>query len=137
MTTAQTTSSPNLTINTHRFVLLGWVDGIHEHETRTPIEGTGKVALIYSLEIRCEYRIINPDNNKVVAAFIAVGHGGIAKILGTGHPPVNYDAKLITSDMFNALAQDVRHVLRVREDEYIKKKINAKKINVSMSVPKK
>lgn len=123
--------------NSPRFVLLGWVDSIHERESKTPIASTGKSALIYSLEIRCEYRLINPDTNRVVAAFIAVGHGGVAKIIGAGSPPVNYVGAQITSDMFFSLAQDLRHILRVREDEYIKKKINAKKINVSMPVSAK
>lgn len=135
--TASAIGSSGQQTNSQRFVLLGWVDNIYEHETRTPISGTAKAALLYSMEISCEYRLINLDNNHIVAAFTAVGHGGIARILGTGILSVNYDIKLITGNMFNALAHDLYHILRVREDEYIKKKINAKKINVSMPISTK
>lgn len=115
----------------HKFVLLGFVDSIHEKETRTPIQGTDKIALIYSLDIRCEYRLVNPETNRVAAVFIGAGHGGIARIIGSaGHPPVNFDAKLIVGDMFTSLAQNVHHVLLLRRAEYIKKRINAKKITI-------
>jgi hypothetical protein len=115
----------------HKFVLLGWVDNIHEKESRTPIQGTNKVALIYSLDIRCEYRLVNPDTNRVVAVFIGAGHGGIARILGAGHIPINFDAKLIVGDMFDSLAENIHHVLLVRRAEYIKRRINAKKIDIN------
>ncbi|HLX54703.1 MAG TPA: hypothetical protein VKR58_12210, partial [Aquella sp.] len=109
----------------------GFVDYIRERENRTPIQGTDKIALLYNLDIRCEYRLVNPDNNRVMAVFIGAGHGGIARILGGGgHPPVSFDAKLIVGDMFTSLAQNVHHILLVRRAEYIKKRINAKKITI-------
>ena|GEM_PF-6514966 len=122
----------------HKFVLLGFVDSIHEKESRTPVQGTDKVALIYSLDIRCEYRLVNPETNRVAAVFIGAGHGGIARIIGSaGHPPVNFDAKLIVGDMFTSLAQNVHHILLVRRAEYIKKRNNATKINLPVQIPAK
>ncbi|MCC2625028.1 MAG: hypothetical protein K0R14_901 [Burkholderiales bacterium] len=120
-----------------KFVLLGFVDYIHEQESRTPIQGTDKTALLYNLDIRCEYKMINPVNNRVVAVFTGAGHGGIARILGAGSPPVNFDAKLVVNDMFVSLAENVRHILLVRRAEYIKKRNNAKKVNLSIQVPGK
>lgn len=120
----------DITPSSNKFILLGFVDSIREKENRTPIQGTDKTALIYSMDIRCGYRLVNPDNNRVVAVFTGAGHGGIARILGAGSLPVNYDAKVIVSDMFNSLASNVRHVLLVRRAEYIKNNINAKKINI-------
>jgi hypothetical protein len=120
-----------------KFILLGFVDNIHEQENRTPIQGTDKTALLYNLDIRCEYRMIDPATNRVIAVFVGAGHGGIARILGAGNPPVSFDAKLVVNDMFDSLAHNVLHILLVRRAEYIKKRNNAKKVNLSIQVPAK
>ncbi len=134
--TSAANSKVDISSPLRKFVLLGFVDNIHEQENRTPIQGTDKTALLYNLDIRCEYRMINPENNRVVAVFSGVGHGGIARILGAGSPPVNFDAKLVVNDMFVSLAENVRHILLVRRAEYIKKRNNAKKVDLSIKVPK-
>ncbi|MCE3268057.1 MAG: hypothetical protein K0R49_309 [Burkholderiales bacterium] len=113
------------TTSVRKFILLGFLDSIHEKENRTPIQGTNKTALIYNLDISCEYRLIDPNNNRIVAVFNGMGHGGIARILGTRQLPVNYDISNIVSDMYNSLAENVLHVLLVRRAEYIKKRDNA------------
>ena len=68
--------------------------------------------------------------NSFDCIIIGAGHAGIARILGTGQPPVNFDAKIIVGDMFTSLAENVRHILLVRRAEYIKKQTNAKKLNL-------
>lgn len=119
-----------------QFIVLGFVDSIHEHETRTPVAGTSKTVLLYNLDIRCEYRLINPSTKKVVAVFTAAGHGGLARILGNGQIPLSYDLHAIVSDMFYSLSENINHDLLLREDQYIKKRISDQKIEMQQTAPK-
>ena len=118
-----TTPTPNPNQRPGKLILLGWVDNITDDKNKGPIYDTGKVSLIFSIDIQTEYRLINTRTNKVVAAFTAVGHGGVARILPGLNETISYDVNTMVNDMFYSLAKNVRHGLALKQQQFIKEKI--------------
>ena len=115
------TSIPNT--QPGKLILIGWVENITDNLSRDIIFDTNKVSFIFSVDIHTEYRLINTKNNKVVATYTAVGHGGIARILPNLNETIIYDVDSMVTDMFTSLAKNVRHGLALKQQQFIKDKI--------------
>ena len=117
------TSIPNT--QPGKLILIGWVENITDNKSKDVIFDTNKISFIFSVDINTEYRLINTRTNKVVATYTAVGHGGIARILPSLNETIIYDVDSMVSDMFASLAKNVRHGLALKQQQFIKEKIQS------------
>jgi hypothetical protein len=132
-----TPPASNLSRQPRKLILIGWIENITDTKNKDRIFGTNKVSFIFSIDIRTEFRLINTRTNKVIAAFTAVGHSGIAKILPSLDENVTYDVDGMVNDMFYSLARDVRHGIRLKQQQFIKEKIQLENVVKKSAVDKR
>lgn len=102
------------------FILIGWIDTLVENEYKSTFNRSAKSAIIYNLDIRINYRLINIKTQKVVVTFVAMGHGGTAFIRDTNGPIYVYPLDLVADEVFISLAQNVLHHLQMHKNDIAK-----------------
>ena len=126
--------SPNL--QSGKLILIGWIENITDQKSKDIIFDTNKISFIFSVDIHTEYRLINTATNKVVAAFTAVGHGGMARILPKMNETINYDVDTMVSDMLYSLSRNIRHGLSLKQQQFIKEEIQLENITKKSATEK-
>ena len=114
----KTSESPGalIVIKPH-YILMGWIYSITSDITKNLIEGTDKKSILYNLDIKVKYKIINQDNKAVISEFQARGHGGYATILPASTTVNNYNSNVAVNNAISSLLTSIKHGLQIKESQ--------------------
>jgi hypothetical protein len=107
-----------VTTNANKFILVGWIKSITVKVDKQPIANTEKVSILYNLDIQITYKIIDYTSKHVLFSFLAVGHGGIGRIIPAGEDQ-KIDIKSVSDNVVNhavdSLLINIVHNLEIKQ----------------------
>ena len=101
------------------YVLLGWIKAIKVSEERATIMDTGKVSILYSIDIIIDYKVINQNTRALVTEFVAMGHGGIARIMADSSTQLTFNTETMINNAIGSLTVSVKHGLLIKQSQGI------------------
>jgi hypothetical protein len=89
------------------YVLFGTVSNIDSRNDELPIQGSNAVNRVYSIDLACEFSLINTKNYAVVAAFSALGQGSDSRLVNSSAAVMNPNKPRVVRDVSRSLGDDV------------------------------
>ena len=97
------------------FFLMAYVTKISHGQILHKITASQNISWLYSLDVTIKYKIVDATTLKPIAEFMAIGHGGVAKILPDGRLTVKLDAVDIVDEVITNLTNNIWHELLIKE----------------------
>ncbi len=110
-------SMTNKTPAVHHYILLGWVYSITSEVIRNDIDGTDKKSILYNLDAKVRYKIIDSENKSVIAEFEGRGHGGYATIVPKTANVNNYNTQISVNNTISSLLESIKHGLQLKQSQ--------------------
>lgn len=114
---AATESMVNKTQGVRHYILLGWIYSITSEAIRNDIDGTDKKSILYNLDAKVRYKVIDSENKSVVAEFEGRGHGGYATIVPKTANVNNYNTQTSVNNTISSLLESIKHGLQLKQSQ--------------------
>ncbi len=103
----------------NKYLLIGFIKSIDANEVKQVFTGTNNTSILYSIDIEVMYKLVDVDTKAVVNKFIAIGHGGFARIISSDiiHMAQNPEdsSDYIINEAINSLVMNVKHELLIKD----------------------
>jgi hypothetical protein len=93
------------------YVLFGTITTIDGRNEAIPIQATNAVNYMLSLEMVCDFSLINTKTHEVIASFTAMGEGTDARLINTPGAVVHLSRARVMRDVSRTLAEAVGNSL--------------------------
>ena len=102
---------------TRHYILLGWVYSITSEAIRNDIDSTDKKSILYNLDAKVKYKIVDSETKQVIAEFEGRGHGGYATIVPKTANVNNYNTQTSVNNTISSLLENIKHGLQVKQSQ--------------------
>jgi len=110
-------SMANKTPAVRHYILLGWIYSITSEAIRNDIDGTDKKSILYNLDAKVRYKVIDSENKSVIAEFEGRGHGGYATIVPKTANVNNYNTQISVNNTISSLLESIKHGLQLKQSQ--------------------
>ncbi len=101
--------------NSKQYILVGTLISIDEGQNNVTLTPS-IISLLYNLDLKMLYLVIDASNQKVVAQFTAFGHGGFSAFEPSYNTLINYDPTIIVQMAINNLTNNIIHsILKIQQ----------------------